>query len=224
MKLKIETTADGSPTFYREDIDEHYHSIKGAIAEGRHVYIEYGWREASASISSALPIRVFEVGFGTGLNATLTAQAAFEAARPTEYYSVELYPLPLSAIAQYAESLPSQLSLSFNAVNSATWQEPIKINPYFTLTKLKANLLSMELPEALDVVYFDAFAPEKQPEMWDEAIFRKLFQALSPGGIITTYCAKGVIRRMLGEIGFFPERLPGPPSGKREILRARRVR
>ena len=78
----------------------------------------------------------------------------------------------------------------------------------------------MQLPEMIDVVYFDAFAPEKQPEMWDESIFRKIYDSMTPGGILTTYCAKGVIRRMLADIGFKTERLPGPPAGKREILRA----
>ncbi len=94
------------------------------------------------------------------------------------------------------------------------------IKPYFTLYKLKADLLTMPLPSDLDAVYFDAFAPEKQSEIWDEEIFQKLYKVMRPGGVLTTYCAKGSIRRMLQEIGFLTERLPGPPGGKREILRA----
>ena len=86
--------------------------------------------------------------------------------------------------------------------------------------KMEADLLTMEIPAELDSVYFDAFAPEKQPEMWDEAIFRRLYAAMRPGAVLTTYCAKGNIRRILQQIGFLTERLPGPPGGKREILRA----
>ena len=217
MKVIIQTTADGSPTFYREDIDEHYHSVKGALAESRHVYINSGWKQATQSKNH---IRVFEVGFGTGLNAALTAQAALESKTPTDYYSVELYPLPETTTTLYAEAFPEPFQSIFREVNQAPWQESTKINPYFTLHKIEDNLLTMELPQHLDVVYFDAFAPEKQPEMWDETIFSKLFHAMNPGGILTTYCAKGVIRRLLNAIGFTTERLPGPPGGKREILRA----
>lgn len=217
MKVIIETTADGSPTFYREDIDEHYHSVKGAIAESRHVYLQSGWHKA---METAGKLRVFEVGFGTGLNAALTAQAALEKEIATEYYSVELYPLPESASALYSEALPANLKDVFEAVNSAPWQQSTAINSFFNLAKMENNLITMQLPLQVDVVYFDAFAPEKQPEMWTEEIFRKIFKAMSPGGILTTYCAKGAIRRMLGEIGFITERLAGPPGGKREILRA----
>ncbi|MBD5229731.1 MAG: tRNA (5-methylaminomethyl-2-thiouridine)(34)-methyltransferase MnmD [Bacteroidales bacterium] len=217
MKVSIEKTADGSPTLYREDIDEHYHSVKGAVAESRHVYVETGWRKAAESRRA---VRVFEVGFGTGLNAALTAEAALEAAVPTEYYSVELHPLSGPVTELFSEGLPAQLRDIYRAVNAAPWQESTTINPYFTLHKIEADLLNMQLPAPLDVIYYDAFAPEKQPEMWDESIFRRLRAAMSPGAILTTYCAKGAIRRMLNAVGLLTERLPGPPSGKREILRA----
>ncbi|MBD5233108.1 MAG: tRNA (5-methylaminomethyl-2-thiouridine)(34)-methyltransferase MnmD [Bacteroidales bacterium] len=216
MRVSIEITADGSPTFYREDIDEHYHSVKGALAESSHVYIQAGWQQAAASGGT---VRVFEVGFGTGLNAALTALAALEAGVDTEYYSVELYPLSPESTALYSGALPEQLQPIFKAVNTAAWQQTSRINPHFSLTKIEGNLLTLELPADLDAVYFDAFAPEKQPEMWHEAVFRKIYQAMKPGGVLTTYCAKGAIRRMLADIGFKTERLPGPPGGKREILR-----
>ena len=217
MKVIIETTDDGSPTFYREDLDEHYHSVKGAIAESMHVYVNSGWLTAA---QSAGQVRVFEVGFGSGLNAALTAEAAFKSKIPTEYYSVELYPLPSPLTELYSDTLPQRFRDVFHDVNSAPWQHSCQINPYFFLTKIEDSLLTMSLPEGIDVVYFDAFAPEKQPEMWSEAIFRKIFASMSPGGTLTTYCAKGTIRRMLEKIGFRCERLPGPPGGKREILRA----
>lgn len=219
MKVTIETTADGSPTFYREDLDEHYHSVKGAIAESRHVYVSSGWEMAGRGSAR---VRVFEVGFGSGLNAALTAEAALDAKIATDYHSVELNPLDAPFTELYSNALPEELRDMFRAVNSAPWQSSSQVNAYFSLTKIEANLLTMELPDQLNVVYYDAFAPEKQPEMWDEAIFCKLYEAMAPGGMLTTYCAKGAIRRMLERIGFSCERLPGPPGGKREILRATR--
>lgn len=217
MKLVIEKTADGSPTLYREDIDEHYHSVKGAHAESQYVYIKEGWRKASIAFG---PVRVFEVGFGSGLNAALTASAALDSKIPTEYYSVELYPLPKETTELISSEFEGKLQEAIKLVNQAPWEVAVEINPYFILHKLEANLLTMTFPSDINVVYFDAFAPEKQPEMWSEAIFQKLFDAMHPGAILTTYCAKGAIRRMLQSIGFLTERLPGPPGGKREILRA----
>ncbi len=217
MKIMIEETADGSPTLYREDIDEHYHSVKGALAESKHVYLETGWKKAA---ETSRHVRVFEVGFGSGLNAAITASAALESKTSTEYYAVELYPLPQETTQLISKGIDKEYSEVFESVNQAPWEIATEINPYFTLHKLEADLLTMELPKDLNVVYFDAFAPEKQPEMWDKMIFRKLYDAMKPGGVLTTYCAKGSIRRMLQQIGFLTERLPGPPEGKREILRA----
>ncbi|MBD5176663.1 MAG: tRNA (5-methylaminomethyl-2-thiouridine)(34)-methyltransferase MnmD [Bacteroidales bacterium] len=217
MKVEIQTTADGSPTLYRSDIDEHYHSVKGAVVESRHVYIESGWRKAAESFD---PVVVFEVGFGTGLNAALTAQTALSAGKKTIYFSVELNPLPKATTDALLPYQGEDYRREFVAVNEAGWDKPTEINPCFTLIKMRADLLEMEFPQNINVVYFDAFAPEKQSEMWGEEIFRKLYDAMTPGGIFTTYCAKGVIRRRLQSVGFITERLPGPPAGKREILRS----
>lgn len=217
MKITIETTADGSPTLYRADIDEHYHSVKGAQTESLHVYLESGWRKVSDRYE---PVRVFEVGFGSGLNAAITASAALESEIPTEYFAAELFPLPKETTDIIATTLDQQYREAFYAVNQSAWDEAVVINPYFSLLKMEADILSMNFPTGLDAVYFDAFAPEKQPEIWNETLFKKLSEAMSPGGVLTTYCAKGSIRRMLQQIGFLTERLPGPPGGKREILRA----
>ncbi|MDE6697077.1 MAG: SAM-dependent methyltransferase, partial [Muribaculaceae bacterium] len=151
MKIVIEKTADGSTTLYREDIDEHYHSVKGALAESLHVYLETGWKKA-AKISR--PVRVFEVGFGTGLNAATTAYAALESNIPTEYYSVELYPLPKNTTNLMYDTLEEKYRDPFKLVNDSPWNERIDINPFFSLLKLEDNLLTMNLPTELDVVYF----------------------------------------------------------------------
>ncbi|MBD5287761.1 MAG: tRNA (5-methylaminomethyl-2-thiouridine)(34)-methyltransferase MnmD [Bacteroides sp.] len=217
MKVEIERTADGSPTLYRKDIDEHYHSVKGALAESTHIYVDLGWRKAWENRDR---VRVFEVGFGTGLNAVLTAKAALDAKIHTYYYSVERYPLSKQITDTLLPCQPEEYRFLFKEINDAEWNKPVSINPFFTLIKIQENLLTMDIPGNLDVVYFDAFAPEKQPEMWDESLFHKLYDVMNPGAILTTYCAKGSIRRMLQQTGFITERLPGPPAGKREVLRA----
>lgn len=219
MEITLETAADGSLTLFREDIDEHYHSVKGAVAESAHVYVDLGWRVRAAEGKA---LRVFEVGFGTGLNAALTAMAAEEQRVPTHYFSAELYPLPQRMATAYADAQPEIRRIAIIAVNAARWNEPVEINEFFTIEKMNADFLAMDLPEEIDVVYFDAFSPEKQPEMWSSTLFRKIYDAMSAGAVLTTYCAKGSIRRMLSDIGFVVERMPGPDNGKREVLRARK--
>ncbi|MDE6332053.1 MAG: SAM-dependent methyltransferase, partial [Muribaculaceae bacterium] len=167
----IEHTADGSPTLYLSDLNEHYHSVKGALTESMHVYVDTGWR-AAAALNNRL--KVFEVGFGTGLNAALTADAALAGKVYTEYHSVELHPLPadLTAMMGYDKLAPF-----YDAVNRAPWNTRVRINDFFFLTKSAGNFLTMELPENIAVVYFDAFAPEKQPEMWSPEVFNRLYEA-----------------------------------------------
>lgn len=217
MRLNIEITSDGSPTFYREDIDEHYHSVKGALAESRHIYLQLGW----SHIAQRQPtVRVFEVGFGTGLNAALTAKYAQEHRVETTYYAIELFPIPAQMNNIMTDMQSEDHKIEFIRVNAALWNEPVDINPYFHLHKISGDLHTADLPDNVDVIYFDAFAPEKQPDIWDVTVFQKLYRSLASDGILVTYCAKGAIRRMLQSIGFRTERLPGPPGGKREVLRA----
>lgn len=165
------------------------------------------------------PLRLFEVGLGTGLNALLTKVAVEQAKRPLCYYSIERYPLE--------EELANQLNYSglstadLRAIHGAPWGEDISLSPYFTLHKIQGDLTISPFPAGLDLIYFDAFSPESQPELWEEGVFRRLFEASSPGAVLTTYCAKGEVRRRLQRAGFLVERLAGPP-GKREVLRATR--
>lgn len=212
---EVEITGDGYATLYRRDIDEHYHSTKGAVAESAHVYVNTGWLPVAEAATGI--VRVFEVGFGTGLNAALTAEAALRLKVPTEYYAVELHPLSQDIVARLGYGEASRF---FADVNAASWDARAEINRYFTLVKANDDFLTMNLPSDLNVVYFDAFAPEKQPEMWSDELFERLYGAMSYGGVLTTYCAKGEVRRRLVGVGFEVERLPGPPNGKREIIRA----
>ncbi len=218
MERKVEITSDGSRTLYVPALDEHYHSVKGAVAESLHVFIRMGL-EHHPSVS----LEVLEVGFGTGLNAFLTCLAAGKLRKQVHYTSVELYPLQPACVASlgYPERIAPGHAEDFRRLHACPWEEDVCISPFFTLHKREADFTACVLPpSAFDVVYFDAFAPEKQPEMWTHEVFARLWEAMRPGGILATYCAKGVVRRMLLQAGFSVERLPGPPGGKREILRA----
>lgn len=212
----IELTSDGSATIYLPELDEHYHSIKGALTESNHIYICCG-----LNFSIKKNLRILEIGFGTGLNCVLSA---LQPGRNIEYFTFELYPLRESTIELlgYKSLLDEKGKLIFDKIHKAEWDKLQIITPEFVLHKIKADFTDIKLilPTNIDVVYFDAFAPEKQPEMWDEKLFSKLFDSMNEGGILTTYCSKGIIRRLLQNIGFKVERIPGPAAGKREIIRA----
>ena len=219
MKRIIELTEDGSATLFVPELNEHYHSVKGAQTESQHIFINMGLKAATC-----VEARVLEIGFGTGLNALLTLQAAEELQIPIRYTGIERYPLLWKEV----DALHYSDHPLFQSLHTAPWNQEVSITPLFSLQKIETDvceLLRHPSPQLTadglyTHVYFDAFAPEKQPEMWAEDLFRQLYQLLVPGGILTTYCAKGCIRRMLQSIGFKTERLPGPPGGKREILRA----
>ncbi len=214
MKRIVEETQDGSATLFVPELDEHYHSTKGALTESRHIFIEMGLKA-----SGALSPRILEVGFGTGLNAFLTLQYAEEKQRTIHYTGIELYPLSWEEVA----ALNYSRDPLFKSIHDAPWDGDIALAPHSVLRKVHADvnqyIEECADPAGYDVVYFDAFAPEKQPEMWSEQLFSSIYKQLNPEGILTTYCAKGVIRRLLQKVGFQVERLPGPPGGKREILR-----
>ena len=218
-KLEIQHTDDGSATLFVPELDEHYHSVKGAYTESLHIYRDCAYQYA-AELSTPLrhPLRILEIGFGTGLNAAVTDMAA-TASSPVHYITLEKYPVSPSIVNQlgYDTLVPTQL---FADIHAAPWGQSTSITPHFTLEKQCCDLLTTALPCDIDIVYFDAFAPEKQPEMWSVDIFSRIYQAMRHGGVLTTYCAKGAIRRLLQETGFTVERLAGPVGGKREILRA----
>ena len=216
MKRELQETADVSHTLFIPEMDEHYHSVNGAVQESRHVFIEAGLHRQEKK-----DITVFEVGFGTGLNAYLTLLDAENEDRSVDYFSVELYPLDPALVRalNYGDMICPEKKMLFTALHSAAWNEPVKITDHFTLHKIQGDNNSCTLPEDMDLIYFDAFAPDKQPEMWSQEIFDRLYAHTSEGGILTTYCAKGVVRRMMQKAGYSVERIPGPP-GKREMLGA----
>ncbi len=217
MKQKIIPTADGSKTLYLPEINEQYHSVNGALTESQYVFIEKGFR----SHPGTMPV-VYEVGFGTGLNALLTAINAEKYKRKTTYFTIEKYPLDETVINQlnYGQLVSEKAQHWFGQIHACRWNETVEINPWFFLHKLNADIITSPLTDTkyFDVVYFDAFGPDKQPEMWTPEIFRKIFNHCSTGSIFVTYSAKGEVRRQLGAAGFQMERLPGPP-GKKQMLR-----
>ncbi len=219
LKRELQLTSDGSHTLYMPDMDEHYHSVNGAIQESEHVFIEAGLHRLSKK-----EIRVLEIGFGTGLNAFLTLLDSMQTDVNITYYSMELYPLDTALVQNlnYGKVLCAGEEDLFMALHEAPWNQSASITPNFTLHKMKGDCNQAELPEEIDLVYFDAFAPDKQPEMWNQELFNKLYFRMNAGGILTTYCAKGAVRRTMKESGFSVERIPGPP-GKREMLRATKL-
>ena len=223
LQTQLITTEDGSHSLFVPHLNEHYHSTHGAIQESRHVYIQTGF--AACELNQ---INVLEIGFGTGLNAFLTLLEAERTNKHILYTSLEFYPLDMDSAKQlnYAEQLTDNIKANpFMSLHESQWDETIEITPTFSLHKIEtdfSNPDNLNTETHFDVIYFDAFAPEKQPEMWTQQIFDKLFELSNSNAIITTYCAKGVVRRMLQSAGFSVERLPGPP-GKREILRGRKL-
>jgi tRNA U34 5-methylaminomethyl-2-thiouridine-forming methyltransferase MnmC len=224
-KIEVRTTADGSPTLYVPALNEHYHSHHGAAQESRHVFIEAGLRPLLAvGLGQGQPLRLLEVGLGTGLNALLTMAAAHSDAASVAYDGYETVPLPAAAVAALApqwEEIPA-LRAAFAQLHATPWNEPLAITPLFSLTKRLAEMQTTTLPAThYDLIYFDAFAPEKQPELWTEEVFAKLYAAAAPGAVLVSYCAQGQFRRNLRAAGWLTEKLPGPP-GKREMTRARK--
>ncbi|WP_430817933.1 tRNA (5-methylaminomethyl-2-thiouridine)(34)-methyltransferase MnmD [Carboxylicivirga sp. N1E11] len=211
-QVEIKVSADGSHTLFVPELDEHYHSVNGAYNESMHVFIEPALLHCKKT-----DISILEIGLGTGLNAFLTALHQGE--KKIFYHALEKYPISTTAATQlnFAREAGEQQILT--KLHELPWNAVGQLKPQFSLLKDEADLTTIQLCRKYDLIYFDAFAPEKQPEMWSEAIFQQLYDALNPGGILTTYCAKGVIRRTMQSIGFTMERLPGP-KGKREMLRA----
>lgn len=220
---KLYQTEDGSLTLYNPSIGEHYHSTHGAIQESKHIFIGYGLRE-KLSNPPARPLRILEIGFGTGLNTLLSWQMSIQVAHPIHYTTLELYPLEPAVYQQLHFELDEGFDTHerLQQLHNTPWDVPKALDEYLTLYKRHVNLIDVSLDGVYDLVYFDAFSPEAQPELWSEEVFRRIASACNPGAILTTYCAKGEVRRRLQRAGFVVERLAGPP-GKREVLRATRT-
>lgn len=222
-KPELTTTADGSQTLFVPGLNEHYHSINGALQESELVFIQNGLLHLPQCLKE---INLLEVGFGTGLNALLTTLEAKKQRRKINYVAIEPYPVDseLTENLNYPEVIGgTEAAGYFKKLHEAGWVYPAFLSDYFIISKIQARLEEIALQDAqFHLIYFDAFGPEVQPEMWTESVFEKLFKCLKPDGILVTYSCKGTVKRALKATGFTIEKLPGP-AGKREVLRAIKV-
>ncbi len=218
--LQLIQTDDGSQTLLNTNIDSTYHSLHGALTETDHVFIKSGLEQILANQNDNLAI--LEMGFGTGLNALATAVHVTDKKVEVDYHSLEMFPVPKEIWSQYhlPDKLADQQPL-LEAMHAAPWNKKVKVADNFNLYKHNVSLLDFSPEEKFNLVYFDAFEPAKQPELWTEKVFGKIFDWMLPNGILTTYCCKGDVRRAMIKVGFEVERIPGPP-GKREMIRAKK--
>jgi len=221
MQRKIIITADGSKTIHLPEWDEQYHSKHGAIQEALHVFINAGLIHFHDK-ESIQNISILEMGFGTGLNAYLTLLEASKSNVIIDYVGVEAYPVNSEEIKElnYPKVvIDNKQDELFDVLHTISWETKHHVNASFALTKRKQFFEYVDEVDTYNLIYFDAFGARVQPELWTEDIFKKMYDALEPNGVLVTYSAKGSVRRALQSVGFEVERLQGPP-GKREMLRA----
>jgi tRNA U34 5-methylaminomethyl-2-thiouridine-forming methyltransferase MnmC len=226
---------DGSHTLFSENAGECYHSIHGAYNESVHIFIEVGFRSVLKNVETKLTdelvkpdlkvVRILEVGFGTGLNALLTAIAAEKEQVSVTYLGLEPFPVDSEIVQQlnYCDLLSGNSKMIFKTMHERDWGKSHEIHSGFNFEKRKIGFIEADLADHdFDLIYFDAFSPEAQPDLWEPEVFVKCFRVLAQNGILVTYCAKGRVKRALKAAGFLVENLPGP-AGKREITRAHKL-
>ena len=220
MKREIIITDDGSTSIHLPEWNENYHSKHGAIQEAKHVFIKNGL-ELFANQSMS----ILEIGFGTGLNALITALEAQELGLTISYDGVEAYPVELLELQQMnfgTQFENPDVDVLFQRIHACPWNERFLFTAHFDLIKRQQFFDTIDDVDAFDLIYFDAFGYRVQPENWSTEIFQKMYNALKSGGILVTYAARGVVKRSMQQVGFVVEKLAGPP-GKREMFRARKA-
>lgn len=226
MKLirNIIKTSDGSSTIFLPELQETYHSKHGAIQESKHVFIKTGLKYI-IDMQQKSQINILEIGFGTGLNCLLTYLENEELKKHIDYVGIEAFPITFEETQQlnYIQELKTLKNSSiFEEIHQLSWNQKHSVSDNFNLTKRLEKIENMVDINCYDLIYFDAFGAQVQPELWTELIFEKMYDALKKNGILVTYSAKGSVRRAMQAAGFQTERLQGPP-GKREMLRATKL-
>jgi tRNA U34 5-methylaminomethyl-2-thiouridine-forming methyltransferase MnmC len=219
MAVEIITTSDGSHSLLNRELNETYHSVHGAVQESVHVFIKNGF---DFLVQHADPenVNILEIGFGTGLNALLTVQRTASLKTQITYTSLEAYPVAEETWSRLNYPSSAEMQAVFENLHRAFWNIEASVASNFKLMKLHQTLQQTTLgPASFDLVYFDAFAPSKQPEMWTLEMLGKVVDAMRPAAVFVTYCAKGQLKRDLRSLGLTVETLPGPP-GKKEMVRA----
>jgi tRNA U34 5-methylaminomethyl-2-thiouridine-forming methyltransferase MnmC len=219
MKKEIILTSDLSHSIAIPALNVTYHSTHGAIQESMHVFIEAGYNHI-AGIKNK--VSIFEMGFGTGLNALLTIAAAERRQQKIYYETVETEPLGagMYSLLNYCKQLNRpDLHPLLERLHSCEWNTVVKLTPYFSFKKNLISLPGFLTERQFDLIYFDAFAPEVQPDLWTAGIFKKIYEFMETGAVLTTYCSKSIVRKAMAEAGLHVQKIPGPPH-KREIVRA----
>ena len=219
--MPVFLTEDGSHSFLSDEFGVLYHSAHGAIQETQHIFIKAGLHHV---LSQGLTqIAILDMGFGTGLNALMTYLETENLGIHIRYVAYEKYPLSIEQAMElnFSKILNVQRSEHF-VMHLCDWEIRQPFNPYFSLEKRLAAFEDIDIHDEFNLIYFDAFAPEVQPELWEEPMMQKMYNALKVNGVLTTYCAKGAFKRTLKNLGFAVEGLPGPPH-KREITRATKL-
>jgi tRNA U34 5-methylaminomethyl-2-thiouridine-forming methyltransferase MnmC len=222
MQRNLIVTKDGSHSVAIPEWEVSYHSVYGAIQESFHVFIESGLKYWFEQHSSASRCVIFEMGFGTGLNALLSILESKRLQRKIMYETVEAFPLEQTITQQlnYCDALQQPFwQPVFESLHSGEWNNIQHITNFFSFKKVKSLLANYSPGEPIDIIFYDAFAPRAQPELWTKEVFERMRNMLSPDGFLVTYCSKGDVRRALQAAGFNVERIQGPP-GKREMIRA----
>jgi len=211
----LEPTADGFDTLYSPAYDQTFHSKHGALTEARHVFLQ--GTGVDARLAGGLATRVLEVGFGTGLNSLLTARQAAATQAPLHYVALEITVLPADVLARLnhgpllgAQDLRQDLLDRRRRLPDVV--PPGRYLHSFSetlrLDLVVGNATEVRVPDlAYDAVYFDAFSPDANPELWTASFLARLYAVMRAGGTLATYSA----------VGFRVARRPGPP-GKREML------
>lgn len=218
MKRMLLITDDNSHTISIPELNATYHSLKGAIQESRHIYLDAGLKYFIDN-NPKQSINIFEMGFGTGLNSFLTLLESIKSDRNFFYQSVELFPLLKEeySLLNYQQLLDNPCN--FLQLHEIDWEKKYQITPNFSLLKTNQSFLTFKFTQNFDIVYYDAFAYNTQPELWSEVIFKKVYENLNIGGILVTYSSKSLVRKAMVAAGFKVEKIPGP-KGKSEIVRA----
>ncbi len=215
--IRLMITADGSHTAINQVLDKPYHSIHGAYQESQRVYIELGLLAAFEKFPQT-ELSIFEMGFGTGLNALMTIREANTCQRRVNYTTIDAYPMALEDARQlnYDEFFATSY---LPTLHESPWNQPVELSPYFTFTKLDGQLQDLRTNDRFHLIYYDAFAPTAQPELWEPEIFAQMAQLLVPNGLLTTYCSRSYVQRNMRAAGLTVEKHDGPMH-KRDVLRA----
>lgn len=218
MKRELRKTEDGSHTLFVPELNEAYHSVHGAVQESQHVFISQGFLTVPKK-----HISILEIGFGTGLNALLSLAEAERLSLDVQYHGIEKYPLDFHEYSSlnYEEFVHGIRPGSLLEMHESPWEHEVSLGDHFTLIKSKSDIRAFLPLGPYDLVYFDAFAPEKQAQLWTEPVFCSIARALNPGGVLVSYTSKGSVRRALISCQFDVKKVPGPP-GKWEMIRATR--